>query len=97
MTYADLEAVAESIEMYQDLLVPGFLQTADYARAVLRAIVSETIYDNIVKHAFPQIDPGTWYPVVAVIKEGPKSAWVHVPGDYQAPSRAGVVHQRQSA
>jgi transcriptional regulator with XRE-family HTH domain len=38
VTYADLEAVAESIEMYQDLIVPGFLQTADYARAVLRAI-----------------------------------------------------------
>jgi class 3 adenylate cyclase len=63
----------------------------------MAAIVSETIYDNIVKHAFPPIDPGTWYPVVAVIKEGPKPAWVHVPGDYLAPSRAGVVHQRQSA
>jgi transcriptional regulator with XRE-family HTH domain len=38
VTMADLEAAASSIHQYQALLIPGFLQTADYARAVLRAI-----------------------------------------------------------
>jgi hypothetical protein len=57
----------------------------------LAAIVSETIYDNIVKHAFPPIDPDTWHPVTAATKEGPKPAWVHVRGDFDAPIRAGVV------
>jgi class 3 adenylate cyclase len=57
----------------------------------LAAIVSQTIYDNIVKHAFPPLNPDTWHPVVAVTKEGPVPAWVHVPGDFDAPDRAGVV------
>jgi transcriptional regulator with XRE-family HTH domain len=37
-TVAELEVDAETINEYSALLVPGFLQTADYARAVLRAI-----------------------------------------------------------
>jgi hypothetical protein len=57
----------------------------------LVAIVSEMIYDNIVKQAYPPIDPATWHPVLAATKEGPKHAWVHVPGDFDAPKRAGVV------
>jgi transcriptional regulator with XRE-family HTH domain len=35
-----LEDAAASIHTYQELLVPGLLQTRDYARAVLHAIVS---------------------------------------------------------
>jgi hypothetical protein len=74
------------------------LLNADVLRACLAvteqplaAIVSETIYDNIVKHGYPPIDPLDWYPVLATTKEGPKRAWVHVPGDFGAPGRAGVV------
>jgi transcriptional regulator with XRE-family HTH domain len=37
-TLADLEAEAFSVEMYSALVIAGLLQTADYARAVLRAI-----------------------------------------------------------
>ncbi|MGW4245464.1 helix-turn-helix domain-containing protein [Nocardia sp. NPDC004722] len=33
--YVGLEAVAESLEIYQPELVPGLFQTADYARAVI--------------------------------------------------------------
>jgi len=37
-TVAELEVEAETINEYSALLIPGVLQTADYARAVLRAI-----------------------------------------------------------
>jgi transcriptional regulator with XRE-family HTH domain len=37
-TMADLEVEAESINQYSAQLVPGFMQTPDYARATLRAI-----------------------------------------------------------
>ncbi len=57
----------------------------------LAAIVSQTIYDNIVKQGYPPIDPLSWYAVIAATKEGPKPAWVHVPGDLDAPLRAGVA------
>jgi transcriptional regulator with XRE-family HTH domain len=38
VTYADLEAAAESLNMFAGLLVPGILQTPEYAETVLRAI-----------------------------------------------------------
>ncbi len=57
----------------------------------LAAIVSQMIYDNIVKQAYRPIVPSTWHPTVASTKEGPKPAWVHVPRDFDAPMRAGVV------
>ncbi len=38
VTMADMETAASSIRMYSASLVPGLLQTMDYARAVIRAI-----------------------------------------------------------
>jgi transcriptional regulator with XRE-family HTH domain len=38
LAYASYEAAAEAIRMYQVLVLPGLLQTQDYARAVLRAL-----------------------------------------------------------
>jgi hypothetical protein len=61
----------------------------DATEQPLAAIVSQTIYENIVKQAYPPIDPLAWHPAVAATKEGPKPAWVHVPGDVDAPRRAG--------
>ena len=61
----------------------------------LAAIVSQVIYDNIVKQAYWRIDPATWHPTVASTKEGPRPAWVHVPGDFDAPRRAGIVAERR--
>jgi hypothetical protein len=71
----------------------------DATEQPLAAIVSQTIYENIVKQAYPPIDPLAWHPAVAATKEGPKPAWVHVPGDVDAPKRAGVVveERRDSA
>lgn len=39
--YVSLEAAATSIDVYMPLLVPALLQTADYARAVIRAVRPE--------------------------------------------------------
>jgi class 3 adenylate cyclase len=63
----------------------------------LAAIVSQMIYDNIVRQAYRPIIPATWHPVVASTKEDPRPAWVHVPGDVEAPRRAGVVVDRRSS
>jgi transcriptional regulator with XRE-family HTH domain len=38
LAYASYEAAAQTIRIYQVQLVPGLLQTEDYARAVLRAL-----------------------------------------------------------
>ncbi|SRR6266496_173395 len=57
----------------------------------LAAIVSQTIYDNIIKQAYPPIDPLEWERVITATKEGARQAWVHVPSDPDAPRRAGVV------
>jgi tetratricopeptide (TPR) repeat protein len=59
--------------------------------APLVAIVSETIYENIVKHGYPPLDPATWHPVLVASKEGPMVGWVHVPGDQDAVRRAGLA------
>ncbi len=40
-SYASFDAAASSVRIYQALLVPGLLQTATYARAVLGAVAPE--------------------------------------------------------
>ena len=42
-----LESAAASIRMYSALMVPGLLQTEDYARAVLRAVCIKSHVDEI--------------------------------------------------
>jgi hypothetical protein len=37
-TFIDLETAAESIRVYEALLIPGLLQTADYARSILMVL-----------------------------------------------------------
>jgi hypothetical protein len=37
-TFIDLETAAESIRMYEALLIPGLLQTQDYARSIISAL-----------------------------------------------------------
>jgi tetratricopeptide (TPR) repeat protein len=57
----------------------------------LAVIVSTGLYEGVVKHGYGGLDPAVWHPVVADLKEGSAPAWVHVPGDADAPVRAGVV------
>jgi transcriptional regulator with XRE-family HTH domain len=45
--WADIEAEAAVLRTYQPLLVPGLLQTGDYARAVLRGAQADATDDQI--------------------------------------------------
>jgi transcriptional regulator with XRE-family HTH domain len=45
--WADIEAEAAALRTYQPLLVPGLLQTEDYARAVLRGAQTDATEDRI--------------------------------------------------
>jgi hypothetical protein len=57
----------------------------------LAVIVSQVVYDDVIKHGFGRIDPTTWHPVIAEVKETHASAWVHVPSDAEAPLRAKII------
>lgn len=74
------------------------LLDAGEARACLQAtgqplvlVVSQTIYDDVVWQRFRGIDPAGYHAVIVRTKEGRRRAWVHLPGDLDAPTRAGVV------
>lgn len=54
----------------------------------LALIVSPVIYEETVKHGYGRIDPSTFHPTVAHVKETRTAAWLHVPGDPLAPQRA---------
>lgn len=51
----------------------------------LAVMVSDEIYRGVVRRAHGGLDPAAWYRVVIDGKEGPADAWVHVPGDVDAP------------
>jgi len=48
--YVDLEAVADRILHFDGTLVPGFLQTSDYARAVYRTLSPDDGEDAVTQH-----------------------------------------------
>lgn len=54
--YIGLEAGASSISVYEPQLVHGLLQTADYARAVMRASLPEASEDEIERRVALRLD-----------------------------------------
>src|SRR5262249_42151521 len=64
------------------------LAADDHADLVV--VVSEAVYDGVVRHG-AGLDPATFHPVDIVEKELTARVWVHVPG-YQTPPglRAGL-------
>ncbi|CUU59008.1 Helix-turn-helix domain-containing protein [Parafrankia irregularis] len=54
--YIGLEADASSISVYEPQLVHGLLQTADYARAVMRASLPEASDDEIARRVALRLD-----------------------------------------
>jgi WD40 repeat protein len=56
-------------------------------RQPLAVMVSSEIYQSVVSRAHGGLDPAAWHRVVVQSKEGPAYAWVHVPGDVDAPAR----------
>lgn len=80
------------------VILTARLLDADVLRACLRAtveplavIVSSTIYEEVVKHGYGGVVPGEYLPTVAECKETRVDAWLHAPGDTDAPRRAGVI------
>lgn len=47
--------------------------------ADLLLVVSESVYDGVVRHAYRRIDPATYAPVHVAVKELNARAWAHVP------------------
>jgi len=50
------------------------------AVADLVLVVSDAIYQGIVKHGYARIDPAVFHPVWVTAKETRTRAWLHVPG-----------------
>ncbi|MBP2323092.1 tetratricopeptide (TPR) repeat protein [Kibdelosporangium banguiense] len=70
-----------------DLLAACRLLEAEELRIALRhspvplaAIVSDGIYDSIVRHGFRNIDPAAFHPVAVKVKRNRLHGWIHLPG-----------------
>jgi tetratricopeptide (TPR) repeat protein len=71
-----------------DLIHAFRLLNAEATRAVLAGsaaaamvlVVSDVVYDGVVRHAYHGIDPAAWQPVRVHAKETSTRAWVHLPG-----------------
>jgi tetratricopeptide (TPR) repeat protein len=53
--------------------------------------VSSWIYQQVIRHRYGQIDPAVYWPMVFTGKGMTGQAWVQVPGDPDAPVRAGIT------
>lgn len=75
------------------------LLDADATRAVLVnsreatgvLITSDVVYDGIVRHGYPGIDPDHWRPIRIRAKETAARAWVHLPGPAEQPRMPSVL------
>ncbi len=75
------------------------LLDAQAGRAVLDAVpeaqvvllVSDHVYDTVIKHGFEDIDPASYQPVQVQHKETRTRAWVHLPGQATQPDLAGLA------
>jgi class 3 adenylate cyclase len=48
--------------------------------APVATIVSDSIYQAVVRHGYREIDPATYYPVSVRVKKNRINAWLHLPG-----------------
>lgn len=58
--------------------------------ASLGVIVSDVVYQQVVRHAAPALDPASFSPVVVHVKETTAPAWLHLPGWARVPSVSGA-------
>jgi tetratricopeptide (TPR) repeat protein len=83
-----------------DLVVACRLLDAEELRAALRhspvpvaAIVSNGIYEGVVRHRYRNIEPATYHPVSIRVKRTRLHAWIHLPGTSSPP----VIESRPEA
>jgi hypothetical protein len=102
-----LRVVAHAGEMLADarghtgasLSFAARLLDADAARAVPAAspaaelvlVVSDEVYEGVVRHAYAGVDPAAWQPVRVHAKETSTRAWVHLPGLAAQPQLPAVL------
>ncbi len=75
------------------------LLDAEATRTVLAAcpaaevvlVVSDVLYDGVVRHAYQGIDPDGWQPVRVHCKETSARGWVHLPGLAAQPRLPAVL------
>lgn len=56
-----------------------------HASGDLAVIVSEGVYDGIVRHGYRSIDPAQYHPISTQVKKTRLRAWIHLPGTAQPP------------
>ena len=90
----------------EDLILAFRLLDADMVRTHLTQagtdlvlVVSDVIYQGIVKHGYGGIDPARFQPVWISAKETSSRAWLHIPGTDQgrAPVPPAAIHPLTAA
>jgi tetratricopeptide (TPR) repeat protein len=64
---------------------------ADNRDAAAVLVVSDAVYQGVVRHAYPGLDPAGWQPVRVHAKETRTRAWVHLPGLPHQPVLSSVL------
>src|ERR687887_463549 len=72
------EAVNHTFRLLDAQAARAMLAGYPDADAVL--IISDTLYQEVVRHAYQGLDPAVWQPVGVHAKETRTRGWVHVPG-----------------
>jgi hypothetical protein len=57
-------------------------------------IVSDGIYDAVIRHGFRDIDPANYHPVFVQVKKNRCHAWIHLPGTTTPPIVTAPVSRR---
>jgi hypothetical protein len=60
-----------------------------HADIPLAMIVSDHVYEAIVRHRYRGIDPSTYHPISSKVKSGRVHGWVHLPGSSLPPVTDG--------
>jgi hypothetical protein len=85
----DGEVVGGSLEALARLLDAPPLRrvlTAAPETATVALAVSRHVYEEVVRHGYPGIDPDTYRQIRFQVKETASTAWIHVPGHTVATS-----------
>jgi tetratricopeptide (TPR) repeat protein len=56
-----------------------------HASGDLAVIVSDGVYDGIVRHGYRSIDPAQYHPISTQVKKTRLRGWIHLPGASQPP------------
>jgi class 3 adenylate cyclase len=75
---------------------PVLKEALAFHGAELALIVSDYMYENVVRHSRALIDPAAFQPVIAEIKETRARAWIHLPGSAAVRADGRPLHRGTS-